>query len=125
MLHWRHFSSLLPLLAHDGHSFDSYPNGVAKGFGLDAIPIHSSSWWLLLFVFALHQVTPCTPYYPNKQCGIAAVFGLDAIHTAGIMQIIALIGVLECASCKTSREPEMSSLVNSLMGTSIHLGHIG
>jgi hypothetical protein len=32
--------------------------------------------------------------YPN---GVAAVFGPDAIPTAGIVQIIAFIGVLECA----------------------------
>jgi hypothetical protein len=32
--------------------------------------------------------------YPN---GVAAIFGPDAIPTAGIVQIIAFIGVLECA----------------------------
>ena len=109
---------MLPLLAHDGQSFDSCPIGVAAGFGPDAIPMRFSSW-LPLFVLTL--VTPSTPYYPN---GVAAVFGPDAIPTAGIVQIIALIGVLECASCEASRELETSSSVTFLMDTLMRLGHI-
>jgi len=35
--------------------------------------------------------------YPN---GVAAIFGPDAIPTAGLVQIIAFIGVLECAFMK-------------------------
>jgi hypothetical protein len=35
--------------------------------------------------------------YPN---GVAALFGPDAIPTAGLVQIIAFIGVLECAFMK-------------------------
>ena len=89
---------LLHLGAHDGHSFNFCPIGVAVGFGPDAIPTCFSSW-LPLFVLTL--VTPSTPHYPNV---VATVFGLDAIPTTGIMQIIALIGVLECASWEASRE---------------------
>jgi hypothetical protein len=36
--------------------------------------------------------------YPN---GLAAIFGPDAIPTAGLVQIIAFIGVLECAFMKS------------------------
>ena len=110
---------MLPLLAHDGHSFDSCPIGVAVGFGPDAIPTRFSSW-LPLFVLTL--VTPLTPCYPN---GIAAVFGPDAMPTTGIVQIIALIGVLEFTSCKALRESEKSLSVTSLlMDTLMRLGHI-
>jgi hypothetical protein len=53
--------------------------------------------------------------YPN---GVAALFGPDSIPTAGLVQMVAAVGVLECAFMRDSPEPETSSLMTSVTDTS-------